>query len=594
MPLPKLSGTLPIDRPSETDLRYRRFAEGRLIGLRTNRYSWWVHWRELADYFLPRRYKWLITPNQQSRGSPINQHIIDNTGTFAARNLAAGLLMGKFNPTTNWFGLKVGRIDSSKTTPTSLWLAECERLMRIVFAESNFYTSIAIFLYDLVIFGTAVMLIYDDFEQVINCYNPCAGEYYVDIDGNYRPCILYREFTMTVSAIVDEFGYDNCPRPVRDLYDQPETGANLTREFVIAHALEPNGDDRDFGIPKSYTYREVYWVWGGSGSPQGGGSFAQSFLRKRGYHEQPGPIGRWDIVSNDPYGRSPAMDGLGDQKQLQLETRRKAQAIDKMVNPPLVADIQLKNQPASLLPGGMTYIAGFASSGKPAIGTIYDTRFDISAVTEDLNEVRGRLGKVFFNDLFQVITQYQTRSNVTATEIDARRAEAMLMLGPVVERLDNEVGRVIIERVFPMMVRAGIIPPPPAEIAGHEIRVEFISMLAQAQDAAAAGGIERVFAMAGQVAGVDPAILDVVDWEYGLDKYSSLLSNDPKLIRTDAALAALRQQRAQQQQQMAIAQSADTAQKLAVGAKTMADTPVQGAGGGASNALQALTGGTGA
>jgi hypothetical protein len=149
--------------------------------MRVNRYSWWTHWRELADYFLPRRYKWIITPNQQSRGSPINQHIIDSTGCFAARNLASGLLSAKSSPTTNWFGFQIGRIDSTQTSPISLWLAECERIMRLVFHESNFYNSIAQFYYDLVIFGTAVMLIYEDFENVINCYNPCAGEYYIDI-----------------------------------------------------------------------------------------------------------------------------------------------------------------------------------------------------------------------------------------------------------------------------------------------------------------------------------------------------------------------------------------------------------------------------
>ena len=50
------------------DLAFRKASESRLIGLRVNRYSWWVHWRELGDYILPRRYKWLITPNQMARG----------------------------------------------------------------------------------------------------------------------------------------------------------------------------------------------------------------------------------------------------------------------------------------------------------------------------------------------------------------------------------------------------------------------------------------------------------------------------------------------------------------------------------------------
>jgi hypothetical protein len=61
---------------------------------------------------------------------------------------------------------------------------------------------------------------------------------------------------------------------------------------------------------------------------------------------------RWDVTGNDPYGTGTAFDAIGDIKQLQHETRRKAQAIDKMVDPPMIADIQLKNNPAALIPRG--------------------------------------------------------------------------------------------------------------------------------------------------------------------------------------------------------------------------------------------------
>jgi hypothetical protein len=567
---------------SSRDLAYRRFVEGRLIGMRTNRYSWWTHWRELADYFLPRRYKWIITPNQMARGSPINQHIIDSTGCFAARNLASGLLSGKSSPTRRWFKLQIGRIDSTGTNPISLWLAECERLMRLVFHESNFYNAMAVFYYDLVIFGTAVLIIYEDFENVIACYNPCAGEYYIDINGTYRPCVLYREFTMTVAAVVDEFGLDNCSASVRELYNQPG-GANLTREIIVAHAIEPNDDDRAFGIPKQFAYRECFWEWGGSTSPQSGGPVDRGFLRKRGYHEQPFVAVRWDLVSNDPYGRSPAMDGLGDQKQLQQETRRKAQAIDKMTNPPLVADIQLKNQPASLLPGGMTYVSGMQSAAKPAISSIYDTKFPVAEITADLEEVRERLRRVFYNDLFQTASQFETRSNITAVEWDMRKSESMIMLGPVVERIDNEGLAPIMERVFNMMARAGILPPAPPEISDAPINIEFVSMLAQAQSAAEAAGIERIFGMVGNIVGVDPGAMDKINVDNAIDKYSTLLGNDPKIMRSNDEVMAMRQERAKQQ---AAVQQAAIAEQLAKGAQTLSQTDV----GGGQNALQLMTG----
>ena len=551
--------------------------------MRVNRYSWWVHWRELADYIHPRRYKWLITPNQMARGAPINQHILDSTGTIASRNLASGLVSGKSSPTQPWFRLKIGHIDSTQTSPLSLWLAECERLLYLIFAESNFYTAIGTFYYDLVVFGTAVTLEYPDFKTVVNFINPCLGEYYIDIDGKYRPCVFYREFTMTVDACVSEFGYENCSDPLQQLYDDP-SGANRTRELIVAHSIEPNddGNSRAFGFDPKWAFREAYWEWGGSTSPQGGATSPPGFLRKRGYNEQPAIIGRWDIVSNDPYGRSPGMDALPDVKQIQLEQRRKAQAIDKMVNPPMVADVQLKNQPANLTPGGITYVSGFAAAGKPGFASVYESKFPVQDIVQDLMECRQRISQVFFNDVLKVASQYETRSNVTAVEWDLRKSEALVMLGPVLERIDTEVLKPIVERTFNIANRAGVLPPPPPDVQGQLMNIEFVSMLSQAQQATASGSIERLLNLAGQLAGVVPGIMDVIDTDYALEKTSSLLNNDPKLIRSPEQLAAMRQQAAQQAQQ---AQQADIAQKLAVGAKNLATSPVGG-----GNALEAMMG----
>ena len=563
------------DALSSPDTAFRMAAESRLIGLRVNRFSWWVHWRELADYYLPRRYKWLITPNQMARGSPINQHILDSTGSLAARNLAAGMMMGCSDPTKRWFKYKLGFIDSTMTGPIALWLAEVERIVMLVMAESNFYDALAIFYLDLVVFGTATMLIYEDYENVIRCVNPCLGEFYIDNDGKLRPAIFCREFTYTVSQAADEFGVENLSPSTAALWAQG--GASLTRELVIAHMIEPNIDGRKYGISDKWKYRECYWEWGGSASPQGGSSYSPGLLRSRGFNESPAICTRWDLVSNDAYGRSPGMDGLPDTKQLQLETKRLSQGIDKMVNPPMIADVQLKNQPASLLPGGVTYISGMISQGKTGFAPVYTINPQVGEMKEQLAEVRGRIGSTFYNDLFKVITQFETRSNVTATEIDARRAEAMLMLGPVLERLNHEGFAPMHDRIFGLVSRAGILPPAPRAAQGREVRMEFQSMIELAQNANQASGIERLFNIVGALAGIDPAAVDNVDIDYGLDKISYLYNNDPKLIRSATQLAAIRQKRDQQAAQAQQDQQADRAQKLAAGAKTLSETvPGQG------------------
>lgn len=573
--------------PSKEDLDLRKQAEGRLIGLRINRYSWWVHWRECADYMLPRRYKWIITPNQMSRGSPINQHILDSTPTLAARNLAAGMMTGCTDPTKRWLRMRVGREDSTTTTPTSLWLFAVENILFRIFQESNFYPAMGTLYFDLVVFGTATLIIYEDFENVIRCFNPCLGEFYLDNDQSFWPCILYREFTLTIDQVVREFGIENVSPAVARLYR--EGGPSLTRELVIAHGIEPNDDGRKFGIPSHFPYREVYWEWAGSASPQGGASYTPGLLRKRGFNEQPHVAVRWDLVSNDAYGRCPGMDALPDSKQLQLETKRKAQGIDKQVNPPLLADIQLKNQPASLLPGGITYIAGMMGQGKVGMAPVYEVNPSLADMKEDLLEIRERIKDTYYNNLFQTISQYETRSNVTAAEIDARRSESMVMLGPVLERLCFEGLKPAVERTFAIASRAGILPPAPPEIRGRNIEIDFVSMLELAQDAAQMAGIERVMQMVGQLEGIRPEAIDVVDTDYAIMKASHLLNNDPKLIRSPDVLAQIRAQRAQQAQAEQMAQQADAAQKLSAGAANLASADV----GGGKNALQSMIGGLG-
>lgn len=568
----------PIDSSGQTgDMAALRYSEGRLLGLRVNRYSWWVHWRQLADYFMPRRYKWIITPNQMARGSPINQHILDSTGVICARNLASGLVSGKSSPTRPWFRLQIGRIDSTQTSPVALWLAECERILYLIFSESNFYNSIAQFYFDLVIFGTASLLVYEDYENVINCINPCAGEYYIDIDGKYRPTIFYREFTLTVDALVSEFGFDNCSTSVQQLY-RDSGGANRTRELIVAHSIEPNNDGNStkFGFSDKFAFRELYWEWGGSASPQGSNMQPIGFLRKKGYYTQPNITGRWDIVSNDAYGRSPAMDGLPDQMQVQLEQRRKAQAIDKMVNPPLVADVQLKNQPASLLPGGMTFVAGYTNSGKPGISSIYDTKFPVQEISEDIKEAQGRLVKIFFNDVLMTASQFETRSNVTAVEWNMRKSESMIALGPALDRIDNEVLSPTIDRVFDIAQRAGILPPAPPQVAGMMINIQYVSMLKQAQDASASSGIEDVLRLTGELVATKPEAMDNVDIDYAIDKFSYLRGNDPKLIRSPQDLKAIRADRAKQAQ---AAQQAQIAEQLSKGAANLSQAGLMGGGG---------------
>ena len=193
----------------------------------------------------------------------------------------------------------------------------------------------------------------------------------------------------------------------------------------MAQAIEPN-DDRAPQIPglKGRKFRSVIWEWGQS---------QNLVLDLRGYHEQPFCAPRWHVIGNDSYGRSPGMEALASSKMLQQLEKRTAQAIDKVLNPPMVADVSMKNEPASLLPGGVTYVANLAQSGfKPA----YEVPPNIQGAEEKISKAEERINRAFFADLFLMISQLDTVR--TATEIIERKQEKMLMLGPFLERSQFE------------------------------------------------------------------------------------------------------------------------------------------------------------
>jgi len=545
--------------------------DGKIAGMRNKRYSWFLHWRELADYILPRRYRWLVTTNQTSRGSPLNGNIVDSTGTLAARVLASGMMAGITSPTRPWFKLKIEGFEDDYEV--GAWLSEVEKRMGRVFQESNFYTSMGVMYFDLVVFGSACIIIYEDYENVIHCCNPCLGEYFFELDYKFEVNTVAREFTMTYDQIFEQFGERNVSDDVRR--SQNGQAGLGTREKLIMHIIEPNNNNHDV-VPELFPWREVYWEVGGQ---------RDKLLSSKGFYDWPCMTPRWDVTANDPYGRSPGMDALGDVKQLQQEQRRKAQAIDKMVNPPLVMDVQLKNQPASVLPGGVTYVAGL-TSGREAAKPLYMVDPKIGELRADISDVQQRVRITFQNDLFTGITDLQTVR--TATEIDARREEKLVLLGPVLERILGEGLGKAIDRVWGIMWRGRLLPNPPMSLAGQptNIQVDYVSMLASAQRGLATAAIEKLWGFAGNLSAVNPAVLAKLDPYETIDQYGEALGVSPKLIiPTDDAKNAM----AAQQQKQEAAETLGAAETIAGGAKTLSETEV----GGGINALQLAMGNSG-
>jgi len=555
-----------------------RWCGDRMETMRGYRIPWWSHWSSLAEMFLPRKYQFFATPNNYSKGSPINGAIVDETGLVAARTLATGLLAGLTSPTKPWFRLGIQGQDDLPEGPVKEWLSECTTRMLAVYAKSNLYQSLGDAYHGLVVFGSALQIQYEDPQTVIRFLNSPVGEFFFGLDNTLRVDTAYREYTYTIAEAVKEFGLDALSSGTQNL---AKSASSQDTEIVIGHAIEPNlpvylgGVEQPYLVPKTFPYREVFWE-----STTNAGTQSQNrgfVLRASGFREIPFVGLRWDVTSNDAYGRSPGMDALPAVRQIQTEQRRKAEAIDKMVRPPMVAPASMKNEPMSILPGDVTYSIDPNIGFKPAFQ--FEPR--IAEMMEDIREVQSRIEEVMFTPLFRMISAEDKVQ--TATWVDAAREEKLILLGPVIERTENEGLDQIIERTFAIMQRRKLFPPAPAEISGAPIEIQYISILADAQRAASTSAIERWLQLAGGLVAVKPDAMDNVNSDETIETYGDLLNIPPHLQNTPEAIAAIRAARGKQLQQQ---QALQTGSAMAQGAETLSNTDV----GGGQSALQAMLG----
>lgn len=542
-----------------------------LSALRKARQPWWQHWRELADYFLPRRYVWLQSPQEASRIQTKNPFILDATGTTSARTLASGMMNGITSPARPWFRLRVTGFADELDHESRVWLDEVTKRMMLVMAESNFYNAMAVLYLDLVVFGTGATIIYEDDDTVIHCYNPALGEYYLAQSAQLRVNTFAREFTYTVAQTVQMFGLENCSQHVKDAYERG--GASLQDPVKITQLIEPN-DQKEEGIAAAFTYRQYYWETGSTG--KGGGE--SHVLERRGFYDFPVIAPRWELLANDAYGSSPAMDALPDVIQLQHETKKKAQGLDKLVSPPVVADVQLQHKPTALMPNGITYVHGVNNVG---VKPIYTVAPPLGEMTADIQDIRARIREIFHNELFMMISQLDTVRS--AAEIDARREEKLVLLGPVLERFENEALDPAIRRIYSIMERRGLLPPAPRQISGGNIEIQYVSILSTAQSAVRAVPTERFLQVVGNLANVYPEGLDIPNFDELLRGYAEDIGVRARDLNSRDATNARREQRAAAQDQAA---GLEQASVLAEGARTLSETNV----GGGMNALQRMMG----
>ena len=534
--------------------------------LKTERGSWDATYRELQHFIMPRRGR--FSEGERNKGQNKNKNIINGASTIAAGTLSAGLMSTLTNPSRRWFKLQPTMRGLEENLNVSNWLDTVQDILYDTLRRSNFYTEVNNLYTELGTFGTGVMTYERNFDTIIHFTTATVGEYYLANGGTNYVNTMFRDLQMSVGQIVERFGYDKVPSDIQRACNK----GTLDTWKTVYHAIEPLKKRNAAG----HKFRSTFWMAEGNGSGNQG-----TLLSVKGFADFPAFTPRWDLRPTDIYGRGPGHDALNDAKQLQFQERNKATGIGMQVRPPISAPTSLKGQPIANVPGGIVYTDPTGVQGQ--IGALTNVRPDVNALNQDIDGTVRRINRFYYADLFAAMLNMPDRTYMSATEASQRFDERLILLGPVLQRLNPELLDPVLSTVFKLLLEEKLIPEPPPELKGQPIRVDYVSLLHQAQQAVGAASIERSTAFITSLAAADPTVLDIFDADTTARTYNMEVGAPAKMMRDPEEVAAKRQQEAEAR---AAQQSLSMMQQGAQTAETLAKADMSG-----QNVLTEMTGG---
>lgn len=557
----------PFLRPysDETARRLRERADQTLETLKGERAQEFQHWREISEWIEPRRGQWLLS-HVKDRGK-LHSRIINNRANWAGKIAAAGLQSGLTSRARPWFRLTTANPRVRESRAVKAWLQEQVELLREIFERSNFYEALRTDYGERVHWGTSAFSIWPDYQNVIHCRQHTVGSYYLGVDHKGKPDTFAEEFVLTVGQMLDRYQWDRLADPVQKAARE----GKLQSTRMIRRIIQPNRERSPIGM--GWRRAPFMLMEYDHGDPDYG------LLSLAPEQEFPVIAPRWDTIPDYAYSAScPGMDALADQKQLQAEMLNWAEALEQVGRPATVLPPSLRNQVGPRIkPGDQIFVSEL--DGQKGVRRAFEPTNQISELRESIASLMDRIDRAYHVDVFQAITRIEG-GNMRVVEVDARVREQMSQLGPIVEATAEQQNDPAIMRTFAIAERAGLVSEPPDELRGQPIKIEYVSILAQAQKAADIDKLDRWFIAGQSMKAVDTEggfVFNGLEW---MKEYADQLGVPAKTIRGDREVKALVAQAAQQAamvQQAEMAQSAARAAKDAAGASFEGDNVLSAA-----------------
>jgi hypothetical protein len=519
--------------------------------------------QELADFIIPRK---AVITEHRLEGEELTERVWKSTPIRANELLAARIQGALTSPSVRWFSLKTRDNKINELFAVREWLNEVEERMYLAIRQSNFNQEMGEVYLDLGAFGIGAMLIEENPKEVpgFNGFLDVAlapGTYAIAESATGSVNTLYRFTKMTVAQCEEKFGLDALPEDWRELA-QKEPDA----EKDLIHAIEPRRVDN----PKRKDMLHAPWssTWVARAEKQ--------ILGESGYHEFPAIVPRWGKTSGEVYGRGPGHTALPDIRTLNRTVELGLQAASKALDPPGLVSSDATIVELDQRPGQQNTVEGDPHNAWVPMES--GAKFDVGQIlTQTLeNDIRN----TFYWDQLQLDNSRQ----MTLGEVQRRLEIMQQFLAPVLARLESEGLAPMLNRKFNIMWRAGSFPPPPPELKGQELDIEYEGPLARSQKVTRLAGFQEFTALTEPMLARNPAAADNLDDDGVYRDLAEVAGLPASYLRNEKERDGLRQKRQQKeevQQKIALAQqAAGIGKDLAPAMGAMGKAGPQGGGGG--------------
>ena len=372
----------------------------RALDMRT---PWTARWDAARRYVMPSADEDIAT-------------LFDSTAMDASDNLAASIYTLLTPPESMWLQL-VGESELSQNAEFAT------AYLRANLNDSNFYTTIHQCYMDLVVLGTACLFMSENPIGASSAFNFTA----IPMDDiAILPNAVFHTTSMPAREVMEKYPTWTPPANLRDtIKREPDTPLKLVQSLVGTEFTA--------------------WL-------DVGGDIENNIVATGTFETNPYIIFRWSLASGELYGRGPVLRALPDiktaNKVVELVLKNATIAVSGIWQADDDGVINLQN--INLTPGAIIPKA-VGSSGLTPLSS--GANFDVSQLI--LKDLRERIRHTLLADRLGLLSDKE----MTATEILARNADMMRILGATYGRLLHEFIRPLCDRGLQILSRRGVIAP---------------------------------------------------------------------------------------------------------------------------------------